>query len=280
MLDVLIDALIDSLKVLALAFILFVILSFVEKSLSKKLVINSRLGPLVGSAIGIIPQCGISVVASDLYLKESISIGTLVAVFISCSDESLPILFASSKWYMGFVLIGIKFVVGFIAGFILDLIYRKQKLNKIVDSDVHIGCCGHHIDDEEESELHEHLIHPLIHSIKIFGYVLVFNFLFGLLMYYIGEDNVIEFLSTNKYLSPLVSILIGFIPNCASSVLLTSFYISGGLPFSSLLAGLAVNAGLGMAYLFKKKEGIKKLGVIIVSLVVVALVLGYSLIFI
>ena len=281
MIDVLLDALIDSLKVLGVAFILFVILSFIENSLASRLSKSRKFGPLVGALVGVVPQCGVSVVASDLYLKKAITMGTLLAVFISCSDESLPILLASSSWYHGLILVGIKFLAGFIVGFIIDVVYqRKAELYDNPDNDVHIGCCGHHIDDNEEPPLHTHLIHPLLHSLKIFVYVFVINIIFGIIIFYVGEENILNFLVTNKYLSPLFATLIGFIPNCVSSVIISEFYLVGGIPFSALVAGLTVNAGLGMAYLFKSKQGLKRLWLIILILFIVALALGYGLIFI
>jgi len=281
MIDVLLDALIDSLKVLGVAFILFVILSFIENSLASRLSKSRKFGPLVGALVGVVPQCGVSVVASDLYLKKAITMGTLLAVFISCSDESLPILLASSYWYHGLILIGIKFLAGFVVGLIVDIVYqRKAELYDNPDNEVHVGCCGHHIDDNEEPPLHTHLIHPLLHSLKIFVYVFVINIIFGIIIFYVGEDNILNFLVTNKYLSPLFATLIGFIPNCVSSVIISEFYLVGGIPFSALIAGLTVNAGLGMAYLFKSKQGLKHLWLIILILFVVALALGYGLIFI
>lgn len=281
MLDVLLDALIDSLKVFAVAFALFVILSFIENSFAKRLNKSSKLGPLIGSTVGILPQCGISVVASDLYLKGSLTMGTLLAVFISCSDEALPILLSSSHWYHGLIAIGIKFVAGFLVGFLIDFILRKrQQVHNSDDNDIHVGCCGHHIDDDEESPIHIHLIHPLVHSLKIFIYVFIINIIFGIIIFYVGEETLVNFLKTNRYLAPLFSTIIGLIPNCASSVVLSEFYLLGGLPFSALVAGLTVNAGLGMAYLFKAKQGLKKIGIIIAILVITALILGYGLLFI
>lgn len=280
MIDVLLDALIDSVKVLGVAFLIFVLLSFVENYLARKLANSKKAGPFIGSLIGIVPQCGVSVVASDLYIKKTITIGTLLAVFISCSDESLPILLASSYWYHGLIVVGIKFVVGFLVGFIIDLIMSRHATLVDADQDVHIGCCGHHIDDDEEPPLHTHLIHPLLHSLKIFVYVFVINIIFGIIIYYVGEENILSFLQTNKYLSPLITSLIGFIPNCVSSVIISELYLANGIPFSALLAGLTVNAGLGMAYLLKSKQGLKSLWLIIILLFVVALALGYGLLFI
>ena len=285
MLDVFLDALFDSLKVFAIAFIIFILLSFIENFLAKKLSKSKKSGPLIGSMLGLIPQCGVSVVASDLYIKKTITIGTLVAVFISCSDESLPILLSNNeKWYMAFLLFAVKFVAGFVTGILLDYFYTKhhkdnEKFEDVpYDKDIHIGCCHHEIDDKKENKWHKHLVHPLVHSLKIFIYVFVINMIFGIIIYYVGEDNIINFVNTNRYLSPLFTTLIGFIPNCASSVVITELYIENAIPFAALVSGLTVNAGLGMVYLFKDKNGVKSLGLIIAVLFFVSLILGYSLI--
>ena len=129
MLDVFVDSLLDSLKVLAFVFVIHVLLSFFEGKIARLLEKKNRLAPLLGSLFGIVPECGVSVVAADLYTKRHITMGTLVAVFLACSDEALPLLFAdvTGKWYMGFALLGVKIVAGFLAGFLVDLIYVKGR---------------------------------------------------------------------------------------------------------------------------------------------------------
>lgn len=276
MLHVFEHSLIDSLKVLGVALIIYIILSFIEDKISKALTKSNKLSPLIGSSVGLIPQCGISVVASDLYLKKHITIGTLLAVFIGCSDEALPILLSRPDKY-GFLiaLILIKMLAGFILGFTVDLIITKKELKKAEGNDIHIGCCHHEIDNDEENKLHKHLIHPILHSIKIFIYVFVITFLFGLLIHLIGEDNILSFLQTNKYLSPLFSTIIGIIPNCASSVLITELFLLDGINFGALVAGLCMNAGLGLVILLKEKKDIKNTLLIITILFIYSLFIGY-----
>lgn len=285
--EIALDSLLDSLKVLAVAFVLYFILSFFEGKIASLLERKKKLAPVFGSVAGVIPQCGISVVASDLYGHDHITIGTVVAIFVACSDEALPILFGNGgdRWYMGFAVIGIKIAAGAIFGLLVDLIFRKN--DKVVDehlehcegeNEIHRGCCGHEIEEHgEESWMYEHLIHPLTHSLKIFAYAFVITFLFGLLFAYL--DSVMDLttvISNAHWFSPLVAVLIGLIPNCASSVLLTELYVSGTVPFGALLAGLAVNAGLGPLYLWKNKETLKK-GILISGILVVCgLVLGYA----
>ena len=128
MLEVFLDALIDSLKVLAVIFVFNFIFTFFEKRIAKKINNKSKLNPLLGALFGLVPECGFSVVASDLYLKNHITMGTLVAVFIACSDEALPIFLSNpSKIIMILPLLAIKFVVGFIIGFLVDVFLTKDK---------------------------------------------------------------------------------------------------------------------------------------------------------
>ena len=272
--DVLLDALKDSALVLAFVFAFHLLLSFIEDKLSRFLTKNQKLSPLLGSLFGIIPQCGTSVLAGDLYIKRYITFGTLVAVFLSCSDEAILVLLtkpsAQTIWVLP--LIGSKFVIGFAVGYFIDLIYRKQQVSKPEEELTDVICHEHH---HEHTKLHKHLIHPLIHSLEIFAYVLVINIALGLIIASVGEDNFKIFLVSNRYLAPLYASLIGLIPNCASSVLLSELYLSGGLSFGALLAGLLVNSGLGMMVLLKSKSTLKKAGLVVLICLVTAIAFGY-----
>lgn len=275
MIDVLLDALIDSLKVFGFALILYIIFSFVEEKITRLLEKHKRTSPIIGSLCGLIPQCGTSVVASDLYLKNHISMGCLVAVFFSCSDEALPILLSDYTKALSVIpLLLIKLIVGFLLGYFVDL-FIKRNLNEEPITTDHVGCCHHHIDNDD-NKLKEHLLHPLIHSLKIFLYVLVVNCVFGLIIYYIGgEDVLASFLLQNKYLTPLFSTIIGIIPNCASSVLVSELYLLNSIPFAALVSGLCMNAGLGFVYLLKNKKNLKDVLIMFSILFIASLATGY-----
>ena len=275
MIDVLLDSFIDGLKVLAIAFIFNIALSFMEGKVSKILSKNNKVSPLLGATAGLIPQCGVSVVAGDLYIKEHITTGTLLAVFFACSDEALPLMFTNpSKIIYVIPLLLIKVIFGFVLGFVVDLIIKKRELKK-VNEELHVGCCHHHIDDEEENKWHKHLAHPLLHSLKIFVYVFIINIIFGTIVYFVGEDLISSFLKTNEYLSVLLSAVIGLIPNCSSSVVITKMFVSGGLAFGALISGLCVNAGLGFIYLFKTKNKKRSVLKLIGVLFAYSLIVGY-----
>ena len=250
-------ALIDTAKVFIVVLLIYFGLSFIEGKIAKKFQKSSKYSPIIGAAIGLIPQCGFSIVASDLYKKKHISVGTLLAVFIACSDEALPILLSSSDKILSVIpLFAAKFVLAISFGYLIDLILKRRtiiiKKHNHENTFIHKGCCHHEIEEhEEESFVKKHLVHPLLHTLKICAYVLVVNIIFELLIYYVGEANIKEFLNNNVYLTPLLSGLVGLIPNCASSVIISDLYVSDILTFSATLAGLISNAGLGLVFLFK-----------------------------
>ena len=272
-LNILLDALKDSVLIFAFVFLFHVILSFIETPVSNFLVKRKKTSPIFGALFGLIPQCGTSVVAADLYIKRFITIGTLIAVFLSCSDEALLILLAAwnEKTLMIFPLIGLKLAAGILFGLLIDLIIRKQHVEDIDHIEEEKECHTHH---HENTLIHAHLVHPLIHSLKIFAYVLIINLALGLLIGFVGEENFANFMISNRYLAPLFSSIIGLIPNCASSVLITELYLSNTLSFGALFAGLLVNSGLGLMILIRHKE-IKKTLIVLGICFAIAVSLGY-----
>lgn len=290
--DVLLDAFIDSIKVFVVVFVIYILLSFVEDKIanSKKFSKENKLSPLIGASAGLVPQCGLSVVSADMYVKGHITMGTLVAVFIACSDEAIPIMLSDAskiKWVLPILLI--KLVVGFLVGYLVHLLHHKETTEvmehvKHCDDhsheEVHVGCCHHDIEHDGKGKLHEHLIHPLVHSVKLFIYVFVINIIFGIIVWQVGEDSIADFISQNKYLTPIYSTLVGIIPNCASSVIITELYISSGLSLGACMAGLIMNAGLGMVVLMKNRSMIKKTLIIMGIMISTSLIVGYALCFI
>ena len=273
-LEILLDSLKDSVLVFAFVFLFHVILSFIENPISNFLVKRKTLSPIFGSIFGLIPQCGTSVVAADLYIKKYISLGTIIAVFLSCSDEALLSLLAAwnEKTLMIFPLIGLKLVTGIAIGMLVDLIVRHQKVEEVDHIDEEEECHTHH---HENTPAHAHLIHPLFHAIKVFIYVFIINLALGTLIGFIGEDNFANFMISNRFLAPLFAAVVGLIPNCASSLLITELFISGTLSFGALFAGLLVNSGLGLMVLLKEHKNIKQTLLIIAICFTVAVAFGY-----
>ncbi len=273
--SVLLDALKDSAIVLAFVFAFHVLLSFIEDKLSKFLTKNHRVAPLFGSLFGIIPQCGTSVLAADLFISKYITIGTLVAVFLSCSDEAVLVLLTrpSPKTIMVLPLIASKFVIGFLVGFLVDLFCKNQEITK-PEKELHdVTCEPHH--HHEHVKLHKHLIHPLVHSLEIFAFVFVINTALGFVIASVGEEAFINFMVSNRYLTPLFTTVVGMIPNCVSSVLISELYLSNSLTFGALLAGLLMNAGIGMMVLLKNKNTIKQTGLVFGICFLTAIIFGY-----
>lgn len=273
-LDIILDALKDSAMVFAFVFLIHILLSFFENKLANFLIKRKKTGALFGSLFGLVPQCGTSVLGAELYLKKYITIGTLSAIFLSCSDEAFIALLASrsSRTIMILPLIGLKFAIGFICGVLLDIIFYRQSLDNVEKIEEEKECHKHH---HENDEFHKHFIHPLIHSLEIFAYILIINLALGFIIGAVGEDNFASFISTNKYLSPLYASIIGLIPNCASSLLLTELFVKGNLSFGSLLAGLLVNAGLGMMVLLRNKKESKNIILLLAVCFLVAFLSGY-----
>ena len=312
--EIVLHALKHSAILLPFLFISYILIEVIENAFSKKVYnkfFNGKAAPLVGAGIGIVPQCGFSVVATDLYSQKKISVGTLIAIFIATSDEAIPILLGNlgdiNNIYKLFALIGVKFVTGVVFGYFVDFVAKKislkqhkkqvtkhieehldatnhqqhdhsEKAEKPHNADnPHKGCCGHDIEETKEHPAKQYLLHPLIHTLKVFAYILVVNIIFELLIHFVGEDALATFLQSSHYLTPLLACLIGLIPNCAASVVLTNLLVVGGLNFSACVAGLIVNAGIAYLVLFKQNKNHKANLAILGTMFAIGLFVGYVL---
>lgn len=279
MLEVLLDALLDTLKILPFLFAIFVIISLLEHRVNAKKhakLLGGRLAPLVGAGLGVIPQCGLSVMAVKLFQENCITVGTLIAIFLSTSDEAVPILISEGRWQEFLLLVSLKMVIGIIAGYAVDLIVRKKPEGIHSDDEEEheeFSCC-HHSGEKNETGFHKYFLHPLIHCLKTAGFILAVNVILGIIVWAVGEERFKNFVLGAGYFQPFVAALVGLIPNCASSVILTGAYVSGSLSFGGLLAGLCANAGVGLALLFKEKKGIKRNLIILLILYTVGVLSG------
>jgi hypothetical protein len=287
-LHILLHSIEESILVFVVALVLYFIISFLEEKIAQGLAKKNRFSPLIASGLGLVPQCGLSIVASDLYVKKHITMGTIIALFLACSDEAIPILLShpSDKTIVSVgLIILIKFVVGFITGYLVDFFLTRNKhevhehlehCHKSFEEEVHIGCCSHPIEGvSEESKIYKHLLHPLVHSLKIFAYVLTINFIFSLIIHYVGQENLEAFLQSNKYFAPIFASLIGVIPNCAASVVITNVYLLDYLSLGACISGLCMNAGLGLLFLFKRKHDLKDSFTILGIMFGVSILVGY-----
>ena len=255
-----IDAFLDALKDCAVAlpflFAVYLLMEALEKNsdlMTGKLFRRSgAFGPLLGSALGLIPQCGFSAAMSNLYVGGVIGAGTLIAVFLATSDEALLIMLshpgAASKIWM---LLAVKFIFGVLFGYIVNFVFRKWKLSKDVGDICRDEDCGC-----EESE---GIFKPaLIHTLKIEGWLFGICFILNILVALIGSEELAAFIGGDLFIQPLITALLGLVPNCAVSVLFTELYISGSLSFASAVAGLCSGAGLGLIVLFRMNKSKKE----------------------
>lgn len=356
-------AFLDTLKMSWLLLLFYIIIEIIEQKVAVKMhkKLKSKYAVAAGAGFGIVPQCGFSVLATDLFSKKQITVGTLIAVYVATSDEALPILFSSidqeGVWLKLIVLLVSKLILALVMGYALDGIValaRKRKglpLAEVSESnceqhtdnhddidekvksecsakndcalednvafakvsegegieghesaeaceehahehcrgeeghahsheedeehvDIHKGCCGHRIESGKYSTLKTYFVHPLLHTLKILAYILVINIIMGLIIHFVGEDKIADFMTKSGVLQPILVTIVGLIPNCASSVLITELFLSGTISFGSCLGGLMVNAGLGIAFLFKENKNVKQNLAITFGLFGVALVVA------
>lgn len=281
MIDIIQDTLIDSIKLFPFLFVTYLILEFLEHKTgdkSKKIIKRSgNFGPVLGAILGIFPQCGFSTAASNFYAGRIITIGTLISIYLSTSDEMLPILIseqASINLIIKIILI--KLIIGITSGFLIDFIFKLIKKNKIQEVEINHLCKHEHCHCENTNIFKS----SLTHSIHIFIYVLIITFVLNLIIYFIGEDNISNILTSNLIFGPILAGLIGLIPNCASSVILTKLYLENVVTLSIMISGLLVNAGVGLLVLFRVNKNLKENIFITILLYLVGVISGFILSFI
>ena len=274
MLDVILDTLIDSIKLLPFLFITYLLMEYIEhkmKHKSKETIQKSgKWGPFFGSLLGIFPQCGFSVSATNLYAGRVITLGTLIAVYLSTSDEMLPIFISEAVSPIIILkILAIKLVIGMIAGFIIDLVINVLTKNKIKEN-IEQVCEEEHCHCNENGIL-KSSIH---HTLNIFIYIIIISFIINTIVHFIGEEAIANLLLNKPIIGPLVSALIGLIPNCAASVIITNMYLQKVISFGSMMAGLLTGAGIGLAVLFKTNNEIKENIKIVVLLYSIGVIVG------
>lgn len=258
MLEVIEDAVIDGIKILPFLFITYLIMEYIEHKTNQKtkdiIKKSGKFGPFIGSILGIFPQCGFSVSATNLYAARVITLGTLIAVYLSTSDEMLPIFISESVPVITILkILGIKLIIGMIAGFIIDFVLRiknknKQDENKIID-----------ICEKEHCHCEHGIIKSAIkHTLHIFVFILLVTLIINIAIYFIGEETIAGVLSGIPILGPIVAGIIGLIPNCAASVIITQLYLENVISVATMISGLLVGAGVGLLVLFKMNKGIKE----------------------
>ncbi len=301
MVEVLLDALLDSLKILPFLILVYVIIEVLEHATSSKIsskLLKGKLSPLIGAGVGVIPQCGFSVVATKLYSSRAIAMGTLLAVYISTSDEAIAVLisdFSAINKLLPLLLIKVAFAI--IVGYAVNFFVRKRELREANEHVSALGChnhvvgvddeCGHCHDEHEDrsdadrkmyrkNAVKRYVLHPLMHAFTTFLYIFAVNFILGVIIFYTGEDALAGFMGKISYLQPLLAALVGLIPNCASSVVIARMYALGTLSLGGALSGLCVSAGIGIAVLIKENKPVKDTITVIGLLFILSVGLGLA----
>ena len=283
MLHIIEHTLLDSLPILPFLFLSYLLMEWLEHKAGERtarvLKRSGKVGPLLGGLLGVVPQCGFSASAAGLYAGRVISAGTLLAVYLSTSDEMLPILI-SHRVPIGTIamILGVKILIAAGAGMALDLLWRPSgHASHGHHGHAHKHEHEHHHDHHDHHHEHEHhhgeerpqtaihemcesegchcdrgiFLSALIHTLKIFGFILLITFLFTCLIEAVGEERLGSLLSSLPVVGQLIAGLIGLIPNCAASVVITQLYLEGLISSGCMMTGLLVGAGIGVMVLFR-----------------------------
>lgn len=275
MLDVIIDTLLDVVKLLPFLYITYVFMEYIEHKMTDKnkeiIEKSGKAGPLFGGLLGMIPQCGFSAAGSNLYVGRIITIGTLIAVYLSTSDEMLPILISEKVSIISVIkIIAIKALIGIIAGFIIDLVLKGEEVKKEKLEDI----CDHDNVDAKEDNL---FISALKHTLNISLYLLIFSFILNTLFHLVGEESLSNLLYNKPVIGNIIAGLIGLIPNCAASVAISTLYVNNIISFGVMMSGLLVGAGVGLIVLVRLNKNVKENVAIITTLYFIGVIAGILL---
>ena len=256
----------DNIKLLPFLFLTYLLMEALEHTTGGK--VQSRIknagkvGPLWGGLLGILPQCGISAAASSLYAGRVITVGTLLAVFLSTSDEMLPIFISAAVPASTVIKILVtKAVIAILSGFIAEFVYVNLFKKKEKDMDIHVVC------EEEHCSCEDGVLKSAIrHTLKIFFYILIITFILTLIIEVIGEDKLAVVFQNIPVAGEMIAALVGLIPNCASSVVITELYLSGVIGAGAMMSGLLVNAGVGLLVLYRLNRNWKQNAGIVAAL--------------
>ncbi|MBR4888442.1 MAG: arsenic efflux protein, partial [Clostridia bacterium] len=261
-------ALLDTLKMLPFLLVAFAILELLETKLEEKtgaaIQKAGRAGPLAGALLGLLPQCGFSVIGSNFYAKRIVTLGTLLAIYLSTSDEALLILLSSPNRLPDVLLVmALKFMIALAAGCTVDLVLRKREPEECHH-------CHHHEDSCEDEELigeahccsHNEWKDVVLCTVKrtasVWFFLFAANFVLELALGFAGEEKLRAVMLTDSVFQPLLTALIGLLPNCAPSVILAELYLAGAIDLASVVAGLCTGAGVGLLVLFRVNRGLKQ----------------------
>ena len=255
------DGLLDTIKILPFLLLTYVLMEYLEHRTQDKTLLAirraGRLGPLFGGILGIIPQCGFSASAASFFSGRVITAGTMIAVFLSTSDEMLPIMLSSSVPVGTIVRILLtKALIGIVFGFMIDFLFRRFNQRRIGDG-IHDICRQDDCDCEEEGIIRS----ALKHTLQIVIFLAIISILMNIVIGFIGEEALGSLFLNKPVIGEFAAGVIGLIPNCAASVVITTLYMEGGMSSGAMMSGLLVGAGVGLLVLFRnnrrRKENIQ-----------------------
>ena len=257
--EVILDTLWDSIKLIPFLFLAYLAMEYLEHNAAERaqriIRRGGRLGPLFGGLLGIVPQCGFSAAASNFYAGRVLSLGTLIAVYLSTSDEMLPILISEVGrigWITILKILFLKAFIGIVMGFLVDLLIRPRR----DDHDhIHEMCEHDHCHCKEDSSI---LRSATIHTVKIFLFLLAISLLLNTVLHFLGADVLKNLVLNRPIINCLIAALIGLIPNCAASVALTQLYLEGAMSFAACMSGLLSGSGIGILVLFRNNKNRKE----------------------
>jgi len=255
-----------------------------ESILGEKISHKMGAAPFLGALLGCMPQCGFSVIAATLYTRRCISRGTLLAVFISTSDEAIPVILAQhDKASLVLWLLLVKVVLATVAGYTIDLVFKNAAPKEphiphapVIPEGGHRHCdC--HAHGAGVSQWKTFLLFPLKHTLKVLFFIFAVSLAIAFVVAKTGDAGLNRLFFAGTFFQPLIAVLIGLIPNCAASVAITEVYLKGGITFGSAIAGLSASGGLGLLVLLKENKNPKENTLVIGLLVFVSLTAGILL---
>ena len=282
--EILLHAVKDTLPLLPWILGLYIVIQLIETKVDTQKVNNlgGKLGPVIGSATGLIPQCGFSVMAAKFFERKYITLGTLLAIFIATSDEAFILMLGSGEgavWVLPMlaVKIAVGIAVGYAADGLIKLIRGGQVCVEMPESmdgtpktaheyfirqyleekEVAVNCaCGRQHDGNTPWK--NYLLYPVLHALRVAAFIFLVNFVLTAVIHSVGEDKFAAFMYGNRFLQPFIASAIGLIPNCASSVVLTETFLNGAITFGTCAAGLCANAGMGFVVLLRNTKQWKR----------------------
>ncbi len=275
MLEIIFETLLDALKMTPVLFLAYLLMEYLElkagERLNRCVASVGYAGPALGSLLGAVPQCGFSGAIAGFYTARIVTLGTLLAVFLSTSDEMLPILLSSNvegKVILKILLL--KILGGALCGFVIDIMLRILKKNRDTSSDhIHDFC------EQENCDCHENIfLSALKHTVKVLMLIIIVSFALNIIFEYFGNDFLSSLFIAKPFVSEVVAGVVGLIPNCSVSVLMTNLFVEGVITPSAMISGLMTNAGVGLLVLFRLNKNIKENILVTFALLISGILLG------